>query len=28
VLKFGKPQLQQYQLASDCFSGSYITVFI
>jgi hypothetical protein len=28
VLKFGRPQLQQYQLASDCSSGSYITVFI
>jgi hypothetical protein len=22
VLKFGRPQLQQYQLASDCSSGS------
>jgi hypothetical protein len=28
VLKFGRPQLQQYQLALDCSSGSYITVFI
>jgi hypothetical protein len=24
VLRFGRPQLQQYQLASDCSSGSLV----